>query len=230
MHSFCIILAMGVKESKQKKTAYITLENQGPSNMIGSESLCMEKWMGRVPDETPLLELTLPGSHNSATYLTKNFLFKVKDFVACQDRSILEQLKCGVRCLDLRVSLFLNKQHVWELWCGHTFMTVPLSQVVADVRAFLTDYPSEVVLVDVKPDYSPVNAEWCGLANISEHQKRRVKKPSRLVLEGIFGTLFGDSTYQEHVHRDTELSRVRGKVIGYVNGHRWFNGIDNSAY
>ena len=60
--------------------------------------------MADIPGERTLMSLILPGTHNSATYQTKNHLGLVKKFVKCQKLDIYSQLKCGVRVLDLRLT------------------------------------------------------------------------------------------------------------------------------
>ena len=96
--------------------------------------------------------MVLPGSHNSATYLTRNFLCVVKNYVSCQNRTVYSQLICGARVLDLRVA-FYREGSLLEYWCAHTFLTVPLRAVVKDISRFVVENPSESVLVSLTPDY-----------------------------------------------------------------------------
>jgi hypothetical protein len=50
-------------------------------------------------------------------------------------------------------------------WCGHTFLTVPLKLVLLDVRRFIKEHPTEVVVLEIKGDWSPVNADYCFMGN-----------------------------------------------------------------
>ncbi len=62
--------------------------------------------MSNLDPLSPFLSLTLPGSHNAGVYVTKDFIWAIKDYVLCQDLDIYQQLKAGVRALDLRSCLY----------------------------------------------------------------------------------------------------------------------------
>ena len=57
-------------------------------------------WMSRIPDETRLNEITLPGTHQSASQFTQ-----IPFFFKCQGCSIKSQLTSGFRFLDLRLAV-----------------------------------------------------------------------------------------------------------------------------
>lgn len=56
-------------------------------------------WMSKLPDDTPLTNLSIPGTHNSHTY------FRALPSVRCQAVSVRDQLQNGIRFLDIRVSV-----------------------------------------------------------------------------------------------------------------------------
>ena len=63
-------------------------------------------WMSKVDDNKKIVELSIPGTHDSGA---THSIFDVAG--KCQDLSIKQQLKIGVRFFDIRldnVSLFLN--------------------------------------------------------------------------------------------------------------------------
>ncbi len=64
-------------------------------------------WMSAVPERS-LFELTLPGTHHSATSTISHSPFSTiicRRNAQCQSLSVLEQLQAGVRSLDVRVRL-----------------------------------------------------------------------------------------------------------------------------
>ncbi len=63
----------------------------------------MRNWMSKVQDDTKFMSLIMPGTHNSAAYELKDFLWNVKDYTLCQDYEVYDQLMMGVRFLDLRI-------------------------------------------------------------------------------------------------------------------------------
>jgi hypothetical protein len=66
----------------------------------------LHKWMGSIEDTTPICKIVMPASHNAASYSIKNFIMIVKNYVACQDLTIYDQLRAGIRVLDLRIACF----------------------------------------------------------------------------------------------------------------------------
>lgn len=87
-------------------------------------------WMSTLDPSKRLTSLVLPGSHNSGTFKTKDRLGPVGRFVRCQEHSFFRQLMSGVRSLDLRVSLYKTGDDIYELWCAHTFLTVPFDRAL----------------------------------------------------------------------------------------------------
>ena len=43
-----------------------------------------------IEDDRPLMSLTLPGSHKSSTYATKDYLGPVSSYVCCQEKTITQ--------------------------------------------------------------------------------------------------------------------------------------------
>lgn len=119
--------------------------------------------MSHLDPKTPILSLTLPGSHNAGVYETKNFIWAVKDYVICQDLDIYQQLKAGVRVLDLRACLYQSSSHGHDnlkepiLYCSHTFLSVPYNAVLEDIKRFVHKHPSEVLVLMIRADYSPID-------------------------------------------------------------------------
>lgn len=79
----------------------------------------------------------------------------------CQNRTIYQQLQEGVRVIDLRISGLFDYRYSNEMeyWCSHSFLTVPLRIVLSDIRKFIRENPTEVVIVEIKGDWSPINAD-----------------------------------------------------------------------
>lgn len=64
----------------------------------------------------------------------------------CQAWSLMDQLKSGIRYLDLRVSEY--NLHIMH---GITYQHTSFPEVQKTIRDFLSNYPTEIVLVSVKP-------------------------------------------------------------------------------
>lgn len=55
------------------------------------------------------------------------------------------------------------------IWCSHNYETIPFNEVLQDVKNFVGNNTSEVVLFQVKLDWEPVDCEKFG--NKSDHNE-----------------------------------------------------------
>ena len=112
-------------------------------------------WMAALPDETPLCDIVLPGTHDSATqYVQLAFFSK------CQSLSIAQQLEAGFRYLDIRLGDTEKGGDYPRLMHGFTNCktgifggTLTLDAVLADCYAFLAQHPTETVIFAVKHEH-----------------------------------------------------------------------------
>ncbi|MBB64526.1 MAG: hypothetical protein CMO81_05635 [Waddliaceae bacterium] len=132
----------------------------------------MEQFISQIEDKS-IHDLVLPATHNSSAYMLKvdsipeesiwvkvsNLAAKyfvcveglIKDWVITQNGSVYEQLKQGIRFLDLRVMWNAETE---SFACSHTFLTASLDEVLSDVRRFIDEHPSEVVVTKFKSDFA----------------------------------------------------------------------------
>ena len=104
-------------------------------------------WMSALDDGASLRSLTLPGTHDSGA------LYSIADVSGkCQTLPIKEQLKIGVRFLDIRLQLVDN-----ELKVVHSFVDqmTDFSDVLRDITTFISENESEFLIVSIKEDASP---------------------------------------------------------------------------
>lgn len=115
-------------------------------------------WMSRLSDMIRLNEISIPGTHQSASQFTQfPFFFK------CQGCSVKDQLLCGFRFLDLRLAVETGESGP-VLKCMNSFgdcltAAMPnspklyLEEVLGQCYAFLEEHPTETVLVSVKQEH-----------------------------------------------------------------------------
>lgn len=104
-------------------------------------------WMAAIPDELPLSEVTMPGTHNTIARYGGVY-------AECQSWTLSSQLRAGVRFLDMRVRHIngnLTLHHGVSYQWGH------FGQVLEGVSEFLQEYPSETVLMRLKEEFSETN-------------------------------------------------------------------------
>lgn len=130
----------------------------------------LDRWMGiYIPDDTPVHQVILPGTHNSGAYKVNvdinlpktdvpNSLFDVgmkigewiiEDWTCTQKLSIKKQLDSGVRALDLRVA-----RHQGEFMICHNFACIPLKRALLHVKRFAEAHPTEIIYIRISKDYA----------------------------------------------------------------------------
>ncbi len=109
-------------------------------------------WMSVIPPGRRVTQFTIPGSHDTGTWNTD------KPHSKCQAISLKEQLQAGIRFIDVRVKqddnngspdfgIYHGKGNTeWmHLWFS--------SDIVATCKQFLSDHPSETIIMCVKDEW-----------------------------------------------------------------------------
>ena len=104
-------------------------------------------WMSKIADKTPVSQLTIPGTHDSATY---NYSGVLSPYVVTQDLDLKTQLNYGVRFLDIRARVIKN---VLAIHHSSFFLNMFLGDVLNACREFLNNNPSETIFMSVKKDH-----------------------------------------------------------------------------
>ncbi|XP_049438803.1 1-phosphatidylinositol phosphodiesterase-like [Epinephelus fuscoguttatus] len=99
-------------------------------------------WMAGIEDFRILSSITIPGSHDSMA------LYGGPE-AKCQALSLRDQLRAGIRFLDLKVLGLGDTLYVMH---GVMFQRSTLKDVLATVRTFLSEFRSEAVLIRVQPE------------------------------------------------------------------------------
>ena len=99
-----------------------------------------------------LSKLNIAGTHDSATAYVA-----MENTARCQDKTISDQLKMGVRFLDIRLSRKGN-----EFYLVHSLADcysdkaktkrLTFGEVLADCKAFLKENPDETLILSIKQD------------------------------------------------------------------------------
>ena len=105
-----------------------------------------ENWMNRIPDNTSLANLSIPGTHDSGS-LHDPPLFS--DSAKNQDKTYREQLDMGVRFLDIRNN---NYEDEFLIYHGPVYQEHKFDHVLEEVDKFLADNPSETIIMSIKKE------------------------------------------------------------------------------
>lgn len=107
-------------------------------------------WMSYIHDDTKISDISIPGTHDSGA---THSIFDVSG--KCQDLSIKQQLRVGVRFFDLRLQLVND-----EFKIVHSFVDQRLSfkKVMKDLSNFINKNNSEFIIISLKKEASDKNS------------------------------------------------------------------------
>ncbi len=117
-------------------------------------------WMDTIPDCTPLANINIPGTHDSAATNTDDISLGDASVARCQKLFLDEQLFAGIRALDIRLGYNDN-----TVTLNHSMITcyhkdhgtnkgkpLTLDYALSTAKSFLAKYPSETVIMVIKQD------------------------------------------------------------------------------
>ena len=162
------------------------------------ESVSSSDWMADIDGSLQLSRISIPGSHDSCTqYVVLPLIGR------CQDASIAQQLSDGVRVLDIRLDASTEADGDIALTLSHGPLeckaaphlgsdALSFGEVLSQCRKFLSDHPTETIVLLVKHEH--------GSADAQQIQDALLK---------CFGST--DDLYTES--GDPTLDEVRGKMV-----------------
>lgn len=119
-------------------------------------------WMKAYPDDTQLVHMNLPGTHDAATWnfsgetqqrlkpITDlaNIVEYSSDWWRCQNRSYIDSLNDGIRVFDLRYAFDITNSTL-NFWHGPALQsqTATVDDAMYGYYKWLDDHPSEVVFL-----------------------------------------------------------------------------------
>ena len=110
-----------------------------------SVGLDYSAWMAGLPDTARLSDLSLPGTHDTMA-------LHGGVMAECQSMSLAEQLKSGIRVLDIRARHYKNGLPIHH---GPVYQEANFDDVLRDVRTFLSQESSknETIFMRLKKEY-----------------------------------------------------------------------------
>ncbi len=110
-----------------------------------------------LSDDNYLSELNIAGTHDSATAYVA-----MENSARCQDKTIAQQLKMGVRLLDIRLSKKGDKFYLVHSLADcfsdkEKTRRMTFDEVLSICKNFLKDNPKETLIISVKQDRGIIN-------------------------------------------------------------------------
>ena len=168
------------------------------------------KWMARVPDSTKVVQMSIPGTHDSGSRFGLGWSgpslplglasHAVELLTVTQTLTISQQLNGGIRFLDIRLRHSNNELAVHH---GPIYQNAMFGDVLKEVTSFLAANPSETVLMRVKQEHTEENTTRSfqqTFRSYFDSNKRWFAKPPA-----------------EGGNHDPTLGSVRGKILLLVD-------------
>lgn len=155
------------------------------------EKLDRASWMRWISDEILIENLSIPGTHNSGTSTINTFI--ISAFAKCQERRISEQVRDGIRFLDIRI----NNDSELKIGHGVANAEINFGNVLSDCVDFLKENPTEFLLMLIE-----INE-----GNWDAAMAERVNQTINNVSEFIFD--FENSA----ANLPTKVADARGKIV-----------------
>ncbi|QXH55719.1 phosphatidylinositol-specific phospholipase C domain-containing protein [Pseudomonas maumuensis] len=158
-------------------------------------------WMGELDPSTRLDRIVMPGSHNAGMYETKNCspdMDITRWMSKTQGQSIYTQLSVGSRYFDLRIKKHdgnLITTHRENNTTGKGCDGAKLQVIMDDVKKFLGESPSEVVIL-----------------KISHFKDLAVEKDVKSLMDSYASILYKNADRGVNLAELT-LGDVKGKVL-----------------
>ena len=104
-------------------------------------------WMSSASGDLPLTRFSIPGTHDAGALYEP-----LSGTTKCQNLTLTEQLNAGVRFLDIRCRHVNNGFLIHH---GLVYQKINFDDVLHVVTGFLTNNPTETVIMSVKEEYDP---------------------------------------------------------------------------
>ena len=156
-------------------------------------------WMKGISDSKSLKDMSIPGTHDSMA-------FYGGDFFRCQSMSLYNQYVAGIRFVDIRC------RHINNGFAIHhekVYQQANFDDVLQQTFSFLSDHPSETVVMSVKEEYEPEKNSRSFEDTLKEYIAEYTKRK-----------------FQFHDGKDIpKLGKVRGRIV-FLRRFSGSTGID----
>lgn len=130
-----------------------------PAMAEGEKFSSLSDWQGDLDGDTPITEVNIPGTHDSAMFGIGSGLFSGVGFAHNQDLTFAQQLAIGVRYIDGRFCYEKkgNPEETENIFCCHggyipemNGKDISLKDMLRELNKFLDDHPTEFIFLPYK--------------------------------------------------------------------------------
>jgi len=128
-------------------------------------SVKADDWMGRIPDNSYLYQLSIPGAHDAGTGHGVNNVYVIvsgETYARTQDKTLTEMWNSGVRAFDLRPCVDGQRLRIHH---GIVSTNLYLDDALSTLCSLLDEHPTEMafVLLRHETEGDDNSSEWNGM-------------------------------------------------------------------
>ncbi|MGL5244945.1 MAG: phosphatidylinositol-specific phospholipase C domain-containing protein, partial [Sarcina sp.] len=178
-------------------------KNEGYSH---TETICQNKskWMKGLKDNIPLSKLSIPGTHDTMS------LGWGGDIAQNQSKSLINQLTCGIRFLDIRLGAFPNSKHLLYSYHGFIYLHSNFFEILNIVTYFLNNNPTETILMRIRQEHTEESAEIF----------------MSLIEKFLNNPQYSQYFYKNIKNKNPVLGQLRGRILIIQNFTGFLKGLD----
>ncbi|MBQ2841728.1 MAG: hypothetical protein IJE72_01675 [Clostridia bacterium] len=136
-----------------------------------------EKWLSYIKDEAKITKIAMPGSHNSGT-------MGMSKFARCQNGSLYEQYKYGVRFFDIR----MKADKKGRLFIAHGIMKGMPARLAFESLKMIFDESDEFFILNMRTymnqKIGPISLSYNGNTEATNELIREYLSPEKYALTG----------------------------------------------
>lgn len=161
-------------------------------------------WMGKMPGDTKISALSIPGTHNSMARFGDGTPYP-DDYVITQTMNLITQLNSGSRYLDIRLRKDSNTQ--LSAYHGSANQRAIFGIDILDkITAFLRTNPGETVLMRVKNECNGPGTGKCTDAST-------IKTWAQVFEDSYYNNASYSNYFWKGTSNNPTLNEVKGKIV-----------------
>jgi len=171
-------------------------------------------WMSKIDDNKRIRDLNaIPKTHNSCAVNPRFCSMSIPwQWAQCQNKSITNQLKIGVRAFDIRLRMLQNGQ----INITHTLQSsYYVWSLIKEISDFLKNNPSEIVFLFLKREWN-TRDKW---------QPSYTRELWNIINKG--------PVINQNINLNEPIKNIRGKIIPipeyYLNNEKCKGRLDDNS-
>ncbi|MFJ5228365.1 phosphatidylinositol-specific phospholipase C domain-containing protein [Kitasatospora sp. NPDC088391] len=119
------------------------------SDAFSNLSASAPDWMGKVPEQTSLAQMSIPGTHETLAIHGGSYVQAQNDY-GDSAQTLAKQLDAGIRAIDVRMRVVEGNK--FAIHHGLYYQVANFDDVLRQAQTFLRNHPTETVMLRLKAE------------------------------------------------------------------------------